>query len=69
VFGILMYITTPLIILVGITGYMAFGDEIKYLIIFNLPQDKDFYIMIKVMFVIVVAFTYPLKIYPMVSIL
>ncbi len=64
-----MYITTPLIILVGITGYMAFGDEIKYLIIFNLPQDKDFYIMIKVMFVIVVAFTYPLKIYPMVSIL
>lgn len=63
-----MTLITALFVLVGAIGYSAFGDQIKSIIILNLPQLKRSVQLIQVLYSAAVFLSAPLQIFPVTKI-
>lgn len=68
VLSVSMAIITTLFVSVGTIGYSAFGDEVKSIIILNLPQGKVAVQSILVLYSLAVFLTAPLQLFPAVKI-
>lgn len=64
VLSVSMAIITTLFISVGVVGYTSFGDQVKSIIILNLPQNKLSVQLIQVLYSIAVFLLAPLQIFP-----
>ncbi|CAK1578018.1 unnamed protein product [Parnassius mnemosyne] len=63
VLNITMILVATLYAVVGVFGYLKYGDEIKGSVTLNLPQDEILALSAKVMVAIAVYFTYCLQMY------
>ncbi|CAH2352605.1 vacuolar amino acid transporter 3 [[Candida] railenensis] len=68
VLSISMTLITSLFVCVGVVGYTSFGDQVKSIIILNLPQDHVSVQMIQVLYSIAVFLSAPLQIFPVTKI-
>ncbi|ODV78516.1 uncharacterized protein CANTADRAFT_82387 [Suhomyces tanzawaensis NRRL Y-17324] len=64
-----MTVITVLFVGIGTVGYSSFGDEIKSIIILNLPQSKFAVRSILVLYSLAVFLTAPLQLFPAIKIL
>lgn len=63
-----MLAITALFVSVGAVGYSSFGEDVKSIIILNLPQDKVAVQLILVLYSIAVFLTAPLQLFPAIKI-
>lgn len=49
---------------IGCLGYLTFGEDVKTVIILNLPQDSPFVIMIQLLYAIAILLSTPLQLFP-----
>ncbi|EER33542.1 conserved hypothetical protein [Candida tropicalis MYA-3404] len=68
VLSISMFFITVIFVAIGTIGYMSFGDQIKSIIILNLPQDNIFVKSILVLYSVAVFLTAPLQLFPAIKI-
>lgn len=68
VLSISMILITSLFVTIGTIGYTSFGDEIKSIIILNLPQGNVFVQSIMVLYSLAVFLSAPLQLFPAIKI-
>lgn len=54
---------------IGAIGYLAYGDDVKTVIILSLPQDSPYVILIQLFYPIAIMFSVPLQLLPAVRIM
>ncbi|KAG7664176.1 uncharacterized protein J8A68_002314 [[Candida] subhashii] len=68
VLSISMVVITALFVAIGTLGYLSFGDEVRSIIILNLPQSSIAVQSILVLYSIAVFLTAPLQLFPAIKI-
>lgn len=68
VLGLSMMVITVIFTLVGTLGYLTFGNDVKSIIILNLPLDAFSVKLIMVLYSIAVFLTFPLQLFPAIKI-
>lgn len=68
VLSISMILITSLFVTIGTIGYTSFGDQVKSIIILNLPQDNVFVQSIMILYSLAVFLTAPLQLFPAIKI-
>jgi proton-coupled amino acid transporter len=68
VLSISMIIITSLFVTIGTIGYTSFGDQVRSIIILNLPQDNVFVQSIMILYSLAVFLTAPLQLFPAIKI-
>lgn len=68
VLALSMIVITTLFVSVGIIGYTAFGDQVRSIIILNLPQGNVSVQLILVLYSVAVFLTAPLQLFPAIKI-
>lgn len=63
-----MVLITALFVAIGVVGYSSFGENVKSIIILNLPQDNVAVQLILVLYSIAVFLTGPLQLFPAIRI-
>ena len=69
VLSISMCVITTLFMSIGVLGYSTFGDQVKSIIILNLPQGKLSVQFISLLYSLAVFLTAPLQLFPVTKIL
>jgi len=59
-------LVTVLFLLVGIFGFLFYGDDVAPMVINSLPEDDRYVVVIKVFLVAQIVFTYPLQMFPVI---
>lgn len=68
VLSVSMFLITVLFLSIGIVGYTSFGDQVKSIIILNLPQDQVAVQSILILYSVAVFLTAPLQLFPAIKI-
>lgn len=68
VLSVSMILITTLFVSIGTIGYTSFGDQVKSIIILNLPQGNIFVQSIMVLYSLAVFLTAPLQLFPAIKI-
>ncbi|RCK64297.1 Vacuolar amino acid transporter 4 [Candida viswanathii] len=68
VLSVSMFFITLIFVSIGTIGYLSFGDQIRSIIILNLPQDNIFVKSILILYSVAVFLTAPLQLFPAIKI-
>ncbi|KAL7751300.1 hypothetical protein RI367_003160 [Sorochytrium milnesiophthora] len=68
VLSLTMILTTALYILVASMSYLAFGDDIKTIVLLNLPEGNPVATTVHILYIAAIMFTWPLVLFPAVRI-
>lgn len=68
VLGVSMIVITTLFVAIGFVGYSTFGDQVKSIIILNLPQGNVAVQLILVLYSVAVFLSGPLQLFPAIKI-
>lgn len=68
VLSLSMFVITALFVSIGVVGYSAFGENVRSIIILNLPQSSIAVQLIMVLYSIAVFLTAPLQLFPAIRI-
>lgn len=64
-----LYICFFFYLVVGLSGYLAFGAGVRDLILFNFSMSNPLYVFIQIFYCIAILLSYPLQVFPIVNII
>ena len=59
-----MKVSTIIYCILPTVFYLAFGSKTEEFILFNLPMNNWFFLLVQILYMIMLCFSYPLQLYP-----